>query len=150
MSYGTVGGSVVARYDLSDFFLQGGVGLMRLTSLTVNAVKIEMNGREQWHVPVYAHLYYSVFPVFNIGFGLTHLTETTMYVNSVAAPESSYSHLFADGAMQVAPRLAENLTMTVTAVLGINLVPGRQHTYTIGDLLHIRVQVNIGLLYAAF
>lgn len=150
VSYGTLGGSLVARYDLTDFFLQGGVGLMRLTSLTVNALKIDMQNRVQWHVPVYVHLHYKVFPVFNLGLGLTHLTETTMYVNSVAAPESSYNHIFADGLMQVTPQLAENLTMIVTVVLGVNLIPGRQHTYSVGDLLHIRVQANIGLIYAAF
>lgn len=150
VSYGTLGGSLVARYDLADFFLQGGVGLMRLTSLTVNSVQIDMQKREQWHVPVYARMHYKVFPLFNLGLGLTHLTETTMYVNSLPAPESSYNHIFADGVMQLTPQLAENLSMMVTVVLGVNLVPGRQHTYSVGDLLHIRLQANIGLLYAVF
>lgn len=150
VSYGTLGGSLVVRYDLADFFLQGGVGLMRLTSLTVNSVKIDMQKREQWHVPVSAHLHYKVFPVFNLGLGLTHLTETTMYVNSQPAPDSRYNHVFADGLLQVTPQLAENLTMMVTVLLGVNLIPGRQHTYSVGDLLHIRVQANVGLIYAVF
>ncbi len=150
VSYGTLGGSLLVRYDLADFFFQAGVGLMRLTSLTVNLVKIDMEKRSQWHIPVYAHMHYKVFSVFNLGLGLTHLTETTMYVNSMPAPDSSFNHLFADGLVQVAPQLAENLTMLLTVVLGVNLVPGRQHTYTVGDLLHIRVQANIGLIYAVF
>lgn len=150
VSYGTVGGSLLVRYDFADWFLQGGLGLMRLTSLTVNSVKIDMQQRVQWHVPFYAHLYFKVFPIFNMGLGLTHLTETTMYVNSVPAPDSSYNQIFVDGALQVAPQLAKNLTLTVTAVLGLNLIPGRQHTYAVGDLLHLRLQINVGVLYAVF
>lgn len=150
VSYSTLGGSLVVRYDFPDFFLQGGLGLMRVMSLTVNSLKVDMAGRVQWHVPVYAHIYYRIFPIFNIGTGITHLTETTLYVNGTPAPETSYNHLFLDGALQLAPRIAENVTMIVTATIGLNLIPGRQHTYSVGDLLHLRVQLNLGALYHVF
>lgn len=150
VSYSTFGGSTVAQYYFDDFYLQGGVGLVRLLALNINNVKIDMSNRVQWHVPLYLHAYYRVHPVFGLGAGFTHLIETTMYLNSQAVPDSSYSQLFLDLAAQVKPQLNDSLTMLLTAVVGLNLIPGRQHVYSVGDLLHVRFHFNLGLVYAVF
>jgi len=151
VSYTTFGGSLIARYEFPDFYIQGGIGAMRMLSLTVNTIKVDMSNRRQWHFPaLYAHAYFKVFSFFNLGLGLTHLTEATVYVDGAPVPESSYNQIFADAAVQFTPRLTENLTMTIGGVLGLNLIPGRQHTYSVGDLLHLRVQLNLGVLYALF
>lgn len=150
VSYSAFGGSVLAQYHFDDFFFQGGVGLMRLLGLTINDFKVDMTNRVQWHVPFYFHAYYKLHPVFGLGTGFTHLTETTMYLNSQAVPDSSYNHLFLDIAAQIRPQLNDSLAMLFTAVVGLNLIPGRQHVYSVGDMLHLRFQFNLGLVYGIF
>lgn len=150
VNYSAFGGSAFAQYYFDDFYLQAGVGLMRLLALTINDVKIDMTNRVQWHVPFYLHAYYKLHPIFGLGTGFTHLTETTMYLNSQAVPNSSYNQLFLDVAAQLKPRLDDSLTLLVTTVIGLNLIPGRQHVYSVGDLFHMRFQFNLGLMYAIF
>jgi hypothetical protein len=150
VSYSALGGGLVAQYFFSDFYLQSGVGLMRLMALTINNVKIDMTERVQWHVPFYLHAYYRLFPIFAMGAGFTHLTETTMYLYSQAIPYSSYNHLFLDLALQLKPEINDSLTLLATFVTGVNLIPGRQHVYSVGDLLHLRFQMYFGIVYALF
>jgi len=150
VSYSALGGSVTAEYHLADVYFHGGVGLMRLMGLRVNGLSQSMENRVQWHVPAYAHAFYRLDKLLALGAGLTHLTETRMYLDSQPVPESSYNHLFIDAALQVRPKLSENLNAVITAVVGINVIPGRQHTYSVGDLLHLRFQLMAGMVYAAF
>ncbi len=150
VSYSALGGSVTAEYHLADFYVHGGIGLMRLMGLRVNGESQNMENRVQWHVPAYAHAFYPLDKMLALGAGLTHLTETTMYLNGQKVPESSYNHLFIDAALQARPRLSENLNAVITAVVGVNVIPGRQHTYSVGDLLHLRFQLMAGMVYAAF
>ncbi|GAB4433482.1 MAG: hypothetical protein OHK0011_16530 [Turneriella sp.] len=150
VSYSTLGGSATAEYHLSEFYFHGGIGLMRLMGLRVNGQSQNMENRVQWHVPLYAHAFYRLDKLVALGTGLTHLTETTMYLNDQPVPESSYNHLFVDAALQLRPRLGENLTAVITGVIGLNVIPGRQHTYSVGDLLHLRFQLMAGIVYAAF
>jgi hypothetical protein len=150
VSYSTVGGSVTAEYHLPDLYFHGGIGLMRLMGLRVNGQSQSMENRVQWHIPVYAHAFYRIDQLFAVGAGFTHLTETTMRLNGQPVPESSYNHLFIDAALQLRPRLSENLTAVFTGVIGLNVIPGRQHTYSIGDLLHLRFQLMAGMVYAFF
>ncbi|MFZ5627511.1 MAG: hypothetical protein ACOY5B_00165 [Spirochaetota bacterium] len=150
VSYSALGGAVTAEYHLPDFYLHGGIGLMRLMGLRVNGKSQDMENRVQWHVPVYAHAFYRLDKLVAIGAGLTHLTETRMYLDSQPVPESSYNHLFVDVAIQVRPQLSENLAAVITGVIGLNVIPGRQHTYSVGDLLHLRFQLMAGMVYAAF
>ncbi len=150
VTYTAFGGSLYAQYHLPDYYIHAGAGLMRLMSLTVNKVSIAMEERTQWHVPVFVHAYYRVDPVFALGTGLTHLTETTMYLHGSAVPKSSYHHLFLDIAMQFTPKISDRLKASVTFVFGVNLVPGRQNVYTVTDLLHLRAVLSIGLLYSVF
>lgn len=150
VSYSALGGAVTAEYHLPDFYLHGGIGLMRLMGLRVNGKSQDMENRVQWHVPVYAHAFYRLDKLVAIGAGLTHLTETRMYLDSQPVPESSYNHLFVDAAIQVRPQLSENLAAVITGVIGLNVIPGRQHTYSVGDLLHLRFQLMAGMVYAAF
>jgi hypothetical protein len=91
VDYSAFGGSAFAQYYFDDFYFQAGLGLMRLLALTINDVKIDMTNRVQWHVPFYLHAYYKIHPVFGLGTGLTHLTETTMYLNSQAVPRHALS-----------------------------------------------------------
>lgn len=150
VTYTTFGGAVSAQYHLPDYYFHAGVGLMRLMSLTVNKVSIAMQDRTQWHLPVFAHAYYRIDPAFAFGAGLTHLTETTMYLKGNPVPASSYSHVFLDIAMQFMPALNDRLKANVTVIFGVNLIPGRQNVYTVTDLLHVRVGLNVGLLYSIF
>lgn len=150
VGYSTLGGCITAEYDTGDFFVHGGVGLVRLMGLSVNGQSQSMRDRVQWHVPVYAHAYFRLDRAWALGAGLTHLTETRMYLNSQPVPDSSFNHLFLDAALQVRPQLGEYLTGVITAAVGINLIPGRRHTYSAGDLLHLRFGLMAGVVYAAF
>lgn len=147
VGYTTLGGSVTAQYHFPEFFFDAGVGLMNLMNLTVNDVKISMANRSQLHLPVYTHIYYKFDPMFGLGTGFTHLTELSTYVDSQKVPDSSYHHLFLDLAAQVSPQISSKLVLTFTAVVGMNLIPGRQNVYSPADLLHVRFQFNLGLLY---
>jgi hypothetical protein len=146
----TFGGSALAQYHFQDFYLEGGVGIMRLLSLTVNGTKVDMANRVQWHIPVFARGYYKLTSFMGVGVGLTHLTETTMYLNSNPVPNSSYHHIFLDLAAQVTPQLNDKLWIVFTFIFGLNMIPGRQHTYSVGDLLHVRAQFNVGAAFALF
>lgn len=150
VSYNTLGGYLSGQYHLPDFYLHGGVGLLRLMTLKVNSVQMAMENRTQWHVPVFLHAYYRVDPIFAIGAGLSHLTETTMYLNGTRVPESSYNHVFVDIAMQLSPKLTHRLKFVFTLVFGVNMVPGRQNVYTVTDLLHVRAQLTAGMQYLLF
>lgn len=149
-SYAALGGSVTAEYHLPEFYFHGGVGLMRLIGLRVNGESQKMQNRVQWHVPVYVHAFYRFDKLLALGAGLTHLTETRMYLNDQPVPESSFNHLFIDAAIQVRPGLSDNLTALITGVIGLNVLPGRQHTYSAFDLLHLRFQLNAGMVYTIF
>lgn len=150
VSYSTLGGSVVGQYHFGDFFFHGGIGGMKLLGLRVNGTSIEMKNRTQWHIPVFLHAYYKIDELVAVGAGLTHLTETTMYLDGAKVPDSSYNQIFLDAALQLRPRLNERVRLTVTAIMGLNLIPGRQHTYSVGDLLHLRFQLNLGAVYALY
>ncbi len=150
VSYNTLGGFLSGQYRLPDFYLHGGIGLMRLMTLRVNSVAMAMENRTQWHVPVFLHAYYPIDPVFAFGAGISHLTETTMYLNGTAVPKSSYNHLFIDLAMQFSPKLSRRVNLVFTFVFGINMFPGRQNVYTVTDLLHVRAQLTAGLQYLLF
>lgn len=150
VSYSTVGGSLTAEYHLPGFYVHGGIGLMRLMGLRVNGQSQRMQNRVQWHIPVYAHAFYRIDQLFAVGVGFTHLTETTMYLNDQPVPESSYNHWFIDAALQLRPGLSEKLTAVITGMIGLNVIPGRQHTYSVGDLLHLRFQLTAGMVYAFF
>lgn len=150
VSYNTLGGYLSGQYHLPDFYLHGGVGLLRLMTLKVNTVQMAMENRTQWHVPVFLHAYYPVDPIFAIGAGLSHLTETTMYLNGNEVPKSSYNHIFADVAMQLSPKVTSRLKLVFTFVFGINMLPGRQNVYTVTDLLHVRAQLTGGLQLLLF
>lgn len=150
VSYNTLGGYLSGQYHLPDFYLHGGVGLLRLMTLTVNSMTMAMENRTQWHVPVFLHAYYPIDPVFAFGAGLSHLTETTMYLNGKEVPKSSYNHVFADLAMQFSSRLTRRLKLVFTFVIGVNMIPGRQNVYTVTDLLHLRAQLTAGMQYQLF
>lgn len=150
VSHSSLGGSVIGEYHLSEFYAQAGIGLMRLTGLRVNGYSQSMQNRVQWHVPVFVHAYCPLGRYWALGAGFTHLTETRMYLNAQAVPESSFHHLFLDTALQVRPQVMENLFAVITAIVGLNLIPGRQHTYSVGDLLHLRFQLMAGMVYATF
>lgn len=147
VSYLTWGGSLTAQYHFTEFYLDAGVGMMRLLSLKVNDLKIDMSNRTQWHLPFYAHAYYKLDPIFALGTGLTHLTELPMYVDSQKVPDSSYHHIFVDVAAQLTPEISPDLKLVFTALVGLNMIPGRQNVYSVGDLLHVRFQFNAGMLY---
>jgi hypothetical protein len=144
VGYNTLGGSITGQYHFPDFYFAAGLGLMRLMSLRVNGVSYE---HRQWHVPVYARAYYKLDPMFALGAGLTHLTETTMYLNGEKVPNSSYNQIFLDLALQVSVQMNEKIRFLATPVLGINLIPGRQHTYSVGDLFHVRFACQLGAVY---
>jgi len=148
VSYSALGGSLVAEYHLPDYYFHGGIGLMRLMGLRVNGLSQSMENRVQWHVPLYVHAFYRLDKLFSLGAGLAHLTETTMQLNGQSVPESSYNHLFLDAALQVRPQLSERISAVITGVIGLNVIPGRQHTYSVGDLLHLRFMLMAGLVYA--
>lgn len=147
VSYLTWGGSLTAQYHFTEFYLDAGVGLMRLLSLKVNDLKIDMSNRTQWHLPFYAHAYYKLDPLFALGTGITHLTELPMYVDSQKVPDSSYHHIFIDVAAQITPEINPDLKLVFTALVGLNVIPGRQNVYSVGDLLHLRFQFSAGILY---
>jgi hypothetical protein len=150
VSYTTLGGSITSQYHFPSFYFETGAGLMTLLALKVNDVKIDMSNRSQLHLPFYIRAYYKLDPLFAIGVGATHLIELSMYVDSQQVPHSTYNHFFLDLAAQVTPQISETLLLTFTAVVGINLIPGRQNIYSVGDLLHMRFQFNVGLLYRLF
>ncbi len=147
VGYTTLGGSLTAQYHFPDFYFDAGVGMMKLLALSVNDVKIDLSNRSQWHLPFYAHAFYKIDPMFAVGTGITHLTELSMYVDSQKVPDSSYNHIFIDLAAQVSVSLNSSFVLTFTPVVGINVIPGRQNVYSVGDLLHMRLQFNVGLLY---
>ena len=148
VSYSALGGSLIAEYHLPDYYFHGGIGLMRLMGLRVNGLSQSMENRVQWHVPAYVHVFYRLDKLLAIGAGLTHLTETTMQLNGQPVPESSYNHLFIDAALQVRPQISDRISAVITGVIGLNVIPGRQHTYSVGDLLHLRFQLMAGMVYA--
>lgn len=150
VSYNTLGGYLSGQYHFPEFYLHGGLGLLRLMTLRVNSVAMAMENRTQWHVPVFLHAYYRVDPVFAFGAGLSHLTETTMYLNGTEVPKSSYNHVFVDIAMQLSPRLTSSVKLVFTLVFGVNMVPGRQNVYTVTDLLHVRAQLTAGMQFLLF
>ncbi len=150
VSYNTLGGYLSGQYHFPEFYLHGGIGLMRLMTLKVNSIQMAMENRTQWHVPVFLHAYYPVDPVFAFGAGLSHLTETTMYLNGTEVPRSSYNHVFVDVAMQFSPRLSGRVKLVFTFVFGVNMVPGRQNVYTVTDLLHLRAQLTAGMQFLLF
>jgi hypothetical protein len=147
VAYTTLGGSVTAQYHFSDFYFDAGVGMMKLLALSVNSVKIDLSNRTQWHLPFYAHAFYKLDPMFALGAGMTHLTELSMYVDSQKVPNSSYNHIFIDLAAQVSVPLDHSFVLTFTPVIGINVIPGRQNVYSVGDMLHLRLQFNVGILF---
>lgn len=150
VSYSSFGGMLNTQFVLPQIFFEGGVGLLRLMSLTVNSAAIDMSVRTQWHVPFYGYAFYRIAPIFAMGGGLTHLTETTMFLNGSAVPDSSYNQLFLDMAAELTPEINERLKIKLLLVGGLNLIPGRQHTYSVFDLLHVRLQLNVGVLYRLF
>lgn len=150
VSYSSLGGMLNAQFVLPEYYFEGGVGLLRLMSLTVNSAAIDMTTRVQWHVPFYGYAFYRISPIFAMGGGLTHLTETTMFLNGSAVPNSSYNHIFLDMAAELTPEISERLKIKVMLIGGLNLIPGRQHTYSVFDLLHVRLQLNVGVLYRLF
>lgn len=150
-SYAALGGFFGVEYhEWSEFFLRGGLGIMRLTGLRVNSRSQSMESREQWHVPFYVHAFYKIDELFAVGMGFTHLIETTMYLNSQPVPQSSFNHIFLDLVLQVRPRVGEKLQAIFTGIIGLNLIPGRQNTYSVFDLLHLRFQIMAGVGYSLF
>lgn len=147
-SYSALGGSLIVEYHLPDYYFHSGIGLMRLMGLRVNGLSQSMENRVQWHVTVYGHAFYRLDKLLAIGVGLTHLTETTMQLNGQSVPESSYHHLFIDAALQIRPQINDRIFAVATGVIGLNVIPGRQHTYSVGDLLHLRFQLLAGMVYA--
>lgn len=147
VGYTTLGGSVTAQYHFPDFYFDAGVGMMTLLALKVNDVKVDMSNRTQWHLPFYGHIFYKVDPLFALGAGITHLTELSMYIDSQKIPNSSYHHIFVDIAAQFSIPVHDRLVMTITPIVGLNVLPGRQNVYSVGDLLHVRLQFNLGILF---
>lgn len=121
--------------------------MMTLLALKVNDVKVDMSNRTQWHLPFYGHIFYKVDPLFALGAGITHLTELSMYIDSQKIPNSSYHHIFVDIAAQFSIPVHDRLVMTITPIVGLNVLPGRQNVYSVGDLLHVRLQFNLGILF---
>lgn len=146
----TLGLSVVAQYHLTEYYFQSGIGLMYLMAQKINELSIDMTGRTQWHVPLYLHGYYKLHPYFAAGAGLTYLIETSLRVNGTSAPDTSYAHTFLDLAGQFTAPVNADLKLNLTVIVGLNLFPGRQNVYTVGDLLHVRFQLNVGLAYGIF
>lgn len=136
------------QYHFSEYYFIANVGLMRLMSQTVNSKSIDMNARTQYHVPVSLWALWKALKGFGLGFGFTHLTETTLYLRGEPVPESSYHQLFADLLLQLNPRITQDLRLNVAAIWGLNLMPGRQHIFTPTDLFHYRLQLQVGLLFA--
>jgi len=145
-----LGGGLIARYDIDEFYLQAGLGASNLMAQKVNELSIDMTGRTQWHIPFYAYAFYKLHRFFGAGTGFSHITETTLCVDGTPAPDSSFHHIFLDIAGQFQAKINDAMRMHVTLVTGVNLIPGRQNVYTIGDLLHLRFQANIGATYAVF
>lgn len=150
-SYSTLGGLLsVEYYEWAEFFLRGGLGVMRLVGLRVNGRSQNMENREQWHVPFYCYGFYRLNELFSVGAGPTYLIETTMYLHGQMVPQSSFHHIFLDLALQFRPQIDEKLHAIFTGIVGLNLIPGRQNTYSVFDLLHLRFQLMAGISYALF
>lgn len=149
-SYLSAGGVLTAQYFFDDNYLAGGFGFDRLLTLAVNDFALDMQSREQWHIPFFLRGFFPLADSFAIGAGLTYLTETVMYLNGQRASEKTYAQFFLDLALEYRYCFAEKWCALATAIAGVNLYPGRQHTYSPGDLFHSRLELNLGILYALY
>ncbi len=149
-SYLTAGGVLAAQYFFEDYYLAGGFGFDRLLTLAVNDFALDMQSREQWHVPVFLRGFLPLTESFAVGAGFTYLTETIMYLNGQSASEKAYAQLFLDLALDYRYCFAEKWCALASGIVGMNLYPGRQHTYSPGDLFHSRLELNLGALYALY
>ncbi|HRP68014.1 MAG TPA: hypothetical protein PLY93_00580 [Turneriella sp.] len=150
VGYTAFGGALSGEYEYHAFLFQGAFTFMRLFQMNVNGYSIDMRERTQWHLLFSANMFYSIYPSMALGVGLTHLTETSMYVNDTKVADSSFQHIFLDIAARYMPRLTDKMNLDIAAVVGLNMLPGRRHTYSIFDLVHARFQINVGVRYRVF